>query len=69
MIMELIEWRNQEESLLQGEHPDGMSDLQVVFWFWCFLLCLCDPICHVPDDETTVFHAESFNSLACLSHC
>ena len=27
-IQELIEWRNQEESLLRGEHPDGMSDLQ-----------------------------------------
>ena len=27
-MQELIEWRNQEESLLRGEHPDGMSDLQ-----------------------------------------
>ena len=27
-MQELIEWRNQEESLLQGEHPDGISDLQ-----------------------------------------
>ena len=27
-MQELIEWRNQEESLLRGEHPDGMSDLK-----------------------------------------
>ena len=27
-MQELIDWRNQEESLLRGEHPDGMSDLQ-----------------------------------------
>ena len=38
----------------------------VVFWFWCFLLCLCDPICRFAGG-TAVFHAEFFNSFACLS--
>ena len=53
---------------LDGETQIWRGDLRVVFWFWCFLLCLCDPICQVPD-ETTVFHAEFFNSFACLSQC
>ena len=53
---------------LDGETQVWPGDLRVVFWFWCFLLCLCDPICRFPD-ETTVFHAEFFNSFACLSQC
>ena len=53
---------------LDGETQIWRGDLRVVFWFWCFLLCLCDPICQFPD-ETTVFHAEFFNSFACLSQC
>ena len=49
---------------LDGKTQTWPGDLRIVFWFWCFLLCLCDPICRFPD-ETSVFHAEFF-SFVCL---